>query len=259
MNDFTARVTGINWDIGQGVGMVEYDGGSKGQLAIFYNRGMHDPIASAQSGRVINKDRVYIRVSPPGERLNVVDRPATEEDKRRWPMQWQQFIKNHEQIPDGTPVDLLYPEKPSIAMTLKGNGVHTIEQLADLSGHAIDTVGMGAQQWVNTAKAYLEKANRGVTITQHRREMEGKDQQIKLLERQVQDLSAELRVIREQSSQAVSMQQVQDMMAGMMGRPVFPQPGHLAVGGLSSLSKQFDPQTQQINAVNAQTRRKRVK
>lgn len=251
MNDFTARVTGINWDIGQGVGVVEYDGGTRGQLAIFYNRGVHDAAASTQAGRQIFRDRVYIRVSPPGERLNVVDRPATEEDKRRWPMQWNQFIKNHEQIPDGTPIEQLYPEKPAIAQTLKASGVHTIEQCADLSGHAIDSVGMGAQSWVNTAKAYIEKANRGVTITQHRREMETKDQQIKLLERQVQDLSAELRVIREQSSQAVNMQQVQEMMAGMMGRPVFPQtPG---------LSRNFDAQLQQINAVNNQTRRKRVK
>lgn len=253
MNDFTAKVTGINWDTAQGVGMVEYDGGARSQFAVFYNRGVHDPIASTNAGRPIHKDRVYIRVSPPGERLNVVDRPATEDDKRRWPMQWHQFISNHEQIPEGTPIEQLYPEKPSIAMTLKSNGVHTIEQCAELTGHAIDNVGMGAQLWSNAAKAYLEKANKGVTITQHRREMEDKNQKIKLLERQVSDLSAELRLIREQSSQAVNMQQVQEMMASMMGRPTFPAPGSGRISG------QFDPQTQQINAVNNQTRRKRVK
>lgn len=256
MNDFTAKVTGINWNQAAGVGMVEYDGGSRGQMAIFYNRGVHDPSASSQAGRQIFRDRVYIRVSPPGERLNVVDRPATEDDKRRWPMQWHQFVQNHEQVPEGTPIEQLYPEKPSIAQTLKASGVHTIEQCSELSGHAIDNVGMGAQQWVNTAKSYIEKANRGVTITQHRREMENKDQQIKLLERQVQELSAKLSVIEQKNMQAVNMTQVQELIAGMMARPQFPPGGMFHQ---TQMSPKFDVQTQQINAVNSQTRRRRVK
>lgn len=254
MNDFTAKVTGINWDSAQGVGMVEYDGGARGQFAVFYNRAVHDPIASGHAGRPIHKDRIYIRVSPPGERLNVVDRPATEDDKRRWPLQWHQFTQNHEQIPEGTPIGQLYPEKPSIEQTLKGSGVHTIEQCAELSGNAIENIGMGAQSWVNAAKAYLEKANKGVTITQHRREMEDKNQKIKLLERQVAELSGQLQLMQQQSSTAVSMQQVQEMLAGMMGRPSFPPPG------TTKISNQFDPQTQQINAVNSANRRRpRVK
>lgn len=233
------------------VGIVDYSEGGRSQLAIFYTRAVHDPQASVAAGRPIFKDMTYVRVAPPGERLNVVDRPANNEDRRRWPVQWHQFANNHEQIPEGTPIGQLYPDRPAIAQTLQASGVHTIEQCAELSAHAMDNIGMGAQSWVNAAKDYLEKANKGVSITSHRKEMEQKDQQIRILQGQVSELSNELSSLRQKAAQSVNMAQVQQLIASQMGRPTMPAPG-------VAVDKGFDSQVQQINAVN-RAHRQRVK
>lgn len=157
MDEGFASHTGINW---QGnVGVVEY-GNDRNMIAMFYVKSVLVPAKSNEHGRPYHEDQVFVRIHPPGERLNIVDRPVKDSDKRRWPIQWAQFQQNQEQHPEGTPVDLLYPAHPSVAATLRANGVFTIEQCAELSGPAIDSIGMGAQRYSNDAKKYLELANR---------------------------------------------------------------------------------------------------
>src|ERR1700688_2742340 len=114
MSDFEglASPTNITWKGNTGV--VEYGGGDRGQVAIFYNRPMPDASKSRETGRPYYIDKVFVRVHPPGERLNSVDREAIASDKQRCPVQWQQYQQNKQQQPEGTPSDLLYPEHPSI-------------------------------------------------------------------------------------------------------------------------------------------------
>src|SRR5438045_2741613 len=153
MDDFLPA-SGIDW---QGeVGLVKY--GNDQQVVIFYNNSVPNPQKSKEVGRPYNEDKVYIRMHPPGERLNIIDRPANSTDARRFPLQWSQFQQNKEQTVAGTPISLLYPEHPSIGANLRACGVHTIEQCGELSGSAIDQIGMGAQQHCNNAKKYLESA-----------------------------------------------------------------------------------------------------
>src|SRR5215475_925570 len=218
MADEFSGHTGIQWN--GSVGVVEYGGGARGQLAFFYNKSIHNPVRSQQEGRPVFEDKVFIRVAPPGERLNIVDRPATRGDMQRWPQQYANFLQNKEQTPEGTPIDLLYPEKPAVAATLRANGVHTIEACAELSGNAIDSIGMGSQTWVNAAQKYVAAANRGVAITQFRREMEEKDRQIRLQQQQIDDLSQQLAQMRSSSaSDNRQLAAIQDLLARQMGQP----------------------------------------
>lgn len=215
--DFSSH-TGINWN--GNVGIVEYGGGARGQLAIFYHKSVHNAVRSQQEGRPIFEDRVFVRVAPPGERLNIVDRPATRQDQQRWPQQWALFQQNKEQTPEGTPIELLYPEKPAVASTLRANGVMTIEACAELSGHGIDSIGMGAQSWVNAAQKYVAYANRGVAITQHRKDLEVRDSQIRILTQQVEDLQNEIaQLLSSKASDSRQLSAIQEMLAGAMGHP----------------------------------------
>ena len=217
MSDFSNH-TGINWN--GSVGVVEYGGGARGQLAIFYNKSVHNPVRSQQEGRPVFEDRIYVRVAPPGERLNVVDRPANRGDQQRWPQQWASFQQNKEQTPEGTPIELLYPEKPAVAATLRANGVMTIETCSELSGNAIDSVGMGAQTWVNAAQKYVAYANRGVAITQHRKDLEQRDSQIRVLTQQVESLQDEIQGMRSAAaSDGRQLAAIQEMLARNMGQP----------------------------------------
>lgn len=211
--------TGIDWQ-DKVVGMARYGGGDKTMVVVFYMHPQHQPTESAAKGRQIFKDVVYVRIQAPGERLNIIDRPATESDAKRFPMQWAAFKQNQIQIPDGTPIEQLYPDKPSIAATLRAYGVHTIEMCSDLSGHAIDNIGMGAQTYVNDARKYIEVANRGVSVTEMRRAMEQKDREIARLTTNIGNLTAQVDKLIGERGGAPSMEMIAQAVSQVLGRPV---------------------------------------
>ncbi len=189
-----------------GYGMVQYGPGDDRKIVIFYNKAVRNPARSADEGRPIHEDRVFVKIQEPGEKLNVIDRPVKDDDKRRWPNQWRQFSMNQKQIPDGTPVDLLFPQSPAIAGSLQAYGIHTIEQLARLSAEGISTVGMGATEWVNKAKSYMEKAEKGVAFHQMQTALNQRDSQIAVLNNQVGLLKAQLDQVLAQSKPAAVTQ-----------------------------------------------------
>lgn len=245
MDEGFASPTNITW---QGsTGMVEYGGGDKGMVCMFYNRALHSPAKSREQGRPVYEDKVFVRIHPPGERLNIVDREARGDDQRRWPMQWAQFKQNKQQTPEGTPIDLLFPDYPSVAATLRAAGVYTVEACAALSAEAIDTIGMGSQRYVNAAVKYLEFASKGVHATQMRAELEERDREIKVLKKTVEDLKATVEGMRSIQPNQPDLAQLQSLLAGVMQRPV------------SVPSTPFDAQTAQINATSATAQITQVK
>jgi hypothetical protein len=255
MSDDLSAHTNIRWN--GNIGVAEFGGGARGQHAIFYNKSVHNPLKSQQEGRPVFDDRIYIRVAPPGERLNVVDRPATRQDQQIWPQQWAAFQQNKEQTAEGTHIELLYPEKPAVAATLRANGVHTIEQCAELSGNALDNIGMGAQTWANMAIKYLEHSKKGVAMAQFRKELDERDGQLRVQALQIEQLRQEVAALRSNSSAGnVDLAKIQEMLAGAMSRPQMP-PSEV------TRSPKFDVATAQINATHPTAleakRKKRVK
>lgn len=248
MDEFKSAVS-IDWN--GYVGTVNYDGGDKNMVVMFYTRPVHMPAKSKAENRPIYEDRTYVRIHPPGERLNIVDRAATEQDKRRWPLQWSQFAQNREQTPEGTPIDLLYNDKPSIAAMLKANGVHTIEQCAELSGPAIDNIGMGAQRYSNDAKKYLELSAKGVKASQLKAELEDRDREIMGLKHELELMRDELAALRNRGAPGIDLAALQAVIAQAQGRPEYP-----TVSANQRLASTFDAQTAQINAVRADTSQK---
>lgn len=230
-----APAVGIDWQDNV-VGMVRYGGGDKSMVVMFYTKPVHHPAESAAKGRQVFKDEVYVRIHPPGERLNIIDRPASPADAQRWPLQWAQFKQNTTQVPDGTPIEQLYPDKPSVAATLRAYGVHTIEMCAELSAHAIDNIGMGAQNYVNDAQKYIDISTRGVSATEMRRELEDRDRKIARYEANIETLKAQVDQLIGDRANVPTLDQVQALVAQVMQRPVL-NPGVRA-----------DPQLALINA-----------
>lgn len=186
--DFASH-TAIDWK--GHVGVVKY-GDDTQTIALFYNRSVHNPIKSEQAGTPIHDDVDFVRIHQPGERLNIIDRPVQPADKQRFPREWNAYIDNRSQIPEGTPIDLLFPAHPHVGANLRGLGVYTIEQCAKLSGHAMDVIGMGAQEYVNRANEYLDAANKGVGLHKLHKELEERDSKIRVLEATVGSLKGQL-------------------------------------------------------------------
>lgn len=187
MDDFR-QPTSIEWgNSDKTYGMVKY--GDDSQLVvIFYTRSIFNAAKSREAGARQYENKIYVRIHAPGERLNIIDRPVEDSDKHRFPRQWSNFLQNKTQVPDGTPIDLLFPNNPAIADNLKALGIHTIQQCSKLSSNALDTIGMGAQDWKNMAVRYLENADSGAAFVQLQDELKKKDQEIKLLSRQFAQL-----------------------------------------------------------------------
>jgi len=212
--------TAIDWK--GHVGLAQYGDDSR-TIALFYNRSVHNPIKSEHAGTPIHDDVDYVRIHQPGERLNIIDRPVTAADRARFPRQWSDYIGNREQIPDGTPIDLLFPAHPNVGANLRGVGVHTIEQCAKLSGHAMDVIGMGAQEYVNRATEYLENAEKGVGLHKLHRELEERDSQIRILHSQVGSLKGQLdqllSSIQSASVNPVALRMIPAEIAGAVAAP----------------------------------------
>lgn len=174
----------------RGFGMAS-SGATDDRLIVgFLNKSVLNTFKSNQEGKPVHEDHIFVKIQHPGETLNIVERPVRDDDKRRWPRQWAAFEAGTNQVPDGIPISLLFPSKPSIAATLRGYNIHTVEQLANLSAQGMSTVGMGCQDWVNGAKRYMEHADKGVSHHKFEAEVQAWKTKTITLERQVAELTA---------------------------------------------------------------------
>lgn len=193
MNDF-ANLRGpssIDW-AGQGYGMANY---GRQNNVLFYQRPVKDERASKDHNRPIHVNVDYIRIQQAGESSTVIDRPANDQDKNRYRENWSKYIQNKEQVPEGTPIDLLFVNNPAQGENLKAYGVWTVEQCANLSAHAITSIGIGGQDFVNKAKAFLESASQGANFLKLERDMKEQTQQYRMLEQNYNNLKAQFEAV----------------------------------------------------------------
>jgi hypothetical protein len=242
MDDFSPA-TNIAWNGYTGV--VEYGGGDRNMVCLFYNKPVPNAAKAAKNGRPSFENKIYVRIHPVGERLNIVDREATDRDKMRFAMQWNQFRQRKEQVAEGMPIELLYPEQPVISATLRASAVQTVEQLAELSAPAIENIGMGCQTWVNYAKKVLATSGKIAKDTGARVEIERLTRELKVKDRQIDQLKDAMAQMQERMTNVPDMQTMQAMMATMMQRPQhMPQ-------------QAFDAQTAMINGTDDRAQKSR--
>jgi len=224
MSEF-ASPTKIDWQ-GEGFGQVQFGDDSR-QIAIFYWKSVRDDAKSASENKPIFRDIPYLRLHPPGERLNIIDRPANEDDKHRFPRQWNQFVSRQSQVPEGTPVDLLYPNHPAYADMLRAHGIYTVQQLAKISAHAIDNIGMGAQEAVNKAQRFISESGETAALNKLRKQLDDKDAEVATMRRQL----------------ASQKKQIDELFV-RLGNTLAPTHEHLN----PVTPRSYDPQEERINA-----------
>lgn len=157
----------------------------------FYQRTVLDPAASREAGRPKHVKAVFVKIQHPGER-DTVDRQATEEDVHRFPKEFEAFEKGRGDIPEGTPLAVLFPDNPELVEDLKYFKLHTVEQMAALSDTQMQGVGMGAREWSRKAKAFIETASKGVSLHQHESENRQLREQMAAMQETIAALSAAL-------------------------------------------------------------------
>lgn len=197
MNDFAMLPRPSRIEMYGDYGIANYGDDSR-LVVFFYTKSVQKPAKSTNNGLPFYEDEIFVRMHPPGERLNIVDRPVEENDKHRFPVQWSRFLQKREQRPDGTPIDLLFPNNPAVADSLKAQGIFTVQQLANLSADAINNVGMGAQEYVNMAQRYISNATDGVAFHKMQEAMKKKDEDYKILERKFEQQQIQINALTAQ-------------------------------------------------------------
>jgi len=183
----------------QANGMVRF-GSDDSVNVLFYTKSVLDPVKSREKNRPFHVSMPYVRIQQPGEK-DYIDRPVTEFDaaKQRWPHHWARYEKGQEPAPAGTPLECLFPQNPEIAANLHTLAVHTVEQLAGLTAHGQQTVGMGSAMWQKKARDFLAAANGGVGMRKFQVENEKLQGQIEVQANQIAQLQKQIEALLAQS------------------------------------------------------------
>ena len=140
----------------------------------FYPKWVRNNFLSKQNGKEEGEYRDFVMIICPGQPKSEVHREVKDQDKREYPNEWAAYKEGKEQRLSGTPVELLPGLDKGRADSLKAIYVYTIEQLAEASEPAKRMIGMGANELVQRAQAYLQKNSAEVTAL--RQELTKKDQ-----------------------------------------------------------------------------------
>lgn len=140
-----------------------------------------------KQGRPIYTKTLMIQSVIPNQTTDV-PRPATEEDKRKYPQSYQAFESGQEAPEDGTPLEKWHEiTKGEIAMC-RAAQIKTVEQLAGIADQNIEKMGPGAMNLKTRAKRFLETLNEGSVLRQENDELR---ERIAQLEASFEALAAE--------------------------------------------------------------------
>jgi hypothetical protein len=166
------------------------------RLAVrFYQREVENDFMTNQEGRPIKYMADFIRIEVPGDMTSVIDTFANDDHKRRFPIQWAQFLNEKSGDADGAQGTLLrdWPLlTPAQASEMRHYKFYTVEQVAEASDQQIGTLGMlvGMSPFAlrDKARAYLAQAKDSSFAMAAVEELRKRDQEIADLKEQMQRL-----------------------------------------------------------------------
>lgn len=172
-----AQITGVGNNL-----HVSY-GDDKGLLVEFMDDAIELPFETEKAGRAIYKQVAFISIIFPGDRTKRTYRPATEQDKRRFPQQWAFFEKGSVAGETGTLITQWNYLSKSQALELKQMGFWTVELLANAGDNQISAF-MGGMTLRKQAQVFLESTKGDSKLTALVGENEQLKSAIKVLQEQ---------------------------------------------------------------------------
>jgi hypothetical protein len=163
---------------------------------VFYSKPVYQEFASKQAGSPIFKDMDFVRIHTPGNQLNIIDRMAVDEDKKRFPLHWAHYkeVKGDAETVVGTPVSEWSMLSRSQAEILRGMKFFSVEQIAGASDEAINKIGMNvgfsAVDLRNKARNFLKVAQDSATAEKQEDELKKRDAEIAEMKEQIEKLLA---------------------------------------------------------------------
>lgn len=107
---------------------AEVFGADKPRIGSFYTHAQHDAVASQELGYPVYRDVPYCCIRLKGER-DFISQPVTDEHIAEFAEAWKLY--QHALGQEQHSLKLLPKITPSVAYSLRDQGIHTIEQLAE--------------------------------------------------------------------------------------------------------------------------------
>lgn len=171
-------------------------GSDSGLYVEFHMEAEHQAYASEEAGYPVYKDIPFVTIMFPGDNTKKVVRPVDLKgkgdippDDLRFQRQWASFQNQSTQVQDGLPITEWPPITKSVAMSLKGMNVHTVQQLASIGDNALTW--LGARELREKAKAYLSAATDGAAVLKMQTENENLRKDIASLKKQFAEMANE--------------------------------------------------------------------
>lgn len=163
-------ITGINPD-----GTANF--GDRNPFVSFFRGTRLNQTKTVAAGVPVYDPVDMIKIIKPGER-DEIHRIADEYDKMRYRNEWKGYCEGIEQQMSGTPLETLLPVNPELVAQLKAFKVFSVQQLAELSDTAAQSIQFG-HDLRKKAQKYLAVAEKGTEYHRFERELEAKDAEIK--------------------------------------------------------------------------------
>ena len=186
--------TGMAYDINSG-NFNRFKGDAK-IFAHFFLQPIQDDAESSVAGRPIFKDEEFIRIIVPGDKKNIVVRPAMKMDKERFAQQYAKFKNNEEQSATGTHLEKWAGVTRAQVEELKHFGVRTVEQLALIDDTNAQKF-MGIMMLRNRARDYVEAAKGEAPTVALRAELAERDNKIEALQKAIEEMRSMLEAQKE--------------------------------------------------------------
>ena len=171
------------------------NGAAPGQAAVyprFFMEAVQDIVASEQQGRPIFRDEERVEIIMAGNPYSKPVHRVTHEHKERWSKEYEAFRKGEEIALEGTPLEQWPVLKRSMVLELKALGFQTVDQIADMSDHAVQRIPMYGRRLKELAGAFMDDAKASALVTAATAANDRKDAEIAALRLQVENMASQM-------------------------------------------------------------------
>lgn len=129
----------------------------------FYIAPLQNDVKSESEGRPIFDDTEFVEIRVRGDRNNIVQRPARDDDRKRFRDAYVAFRDQRKNLESGTPLAQWPIMSLSMVEELRYLGFQTVEQVAEAAENACAKV-TGLLMLKQKAKIFLEHAKGGAPM-----------------------------------------------------------------------------------------------
>ena len=162
----------------------------EGVCARFYDRSIKTEQID-EHGFPVFKNVCFCEIRIKDNNSEIFDQPATEEKKKRFPLEYARYQLAKKQVENGTPLEQFAFLTLSEVDALKSRGIFTVEALAGLDSVRAENLGVSRER--ELAVKFTEQAAGNKAVSDWQQAEEKYKARIKKLENEVKTLRAALK------------------------------------------------------------------